>query len=356
MNKILLIFLSFLFVSRAMYAQKQIKLNMASQQEQEQAGVIMERPAGVVHSNLYRMSNSYFDAYYYVGQQTSDGGVGEYVVDAEGNIYVKNPIWLARTNSYVKLDKQADGTYLFKGHQPITVNQNSDGSTSTYYIEKMSWEYDEENWEYTLVKASEDQNRMVFHFDGDTLRTDDNSVLGITDAAGNWLKYGDNYITLFPQKDEKITVPADADFTDYHVVYQNDNVKNVSAIVKLAEDGNNVYIKGFDKNIKDGVIKGTKKDGKVIFTRGQYLGIDTVEQAHIYFSPAVAYKSYSSVYKKLIVDSIRIKGDGLIFTAEKGGLKTDSASAILFNSGIHYYRPVASYINPYFTSVVSYSY
>lgn len=308
--------------------------------------VITERPAGEVHSNLYRMSNSYFDAYYYVGQQTSDGCVGEYVVADNGDIYIKDPVWLSRTNSYVKLTRQADGSYVLKGHQPV-LETTSNGKTSTYYLDKMSWEYDYESWEYTLKPTSGDANQMVFTLDNDTLHTSDNAVLGITDSNGNWTNYGDNYVTFFPQKDKVNELPAGIAASPYRLQYENNNVQDVAAMVGLYEDGNNVYMVGFSRNIRGGgVLKGARTAEGLSFEPGQYIGIDTVNAVHVYFTPAKAFKSFSTVYKRELVDSVRPTQQPFTFTLKNGVYVSNDSAAIVLNKGYRYFGALTTYIAP----------
>lgn len=267
------------FTDMSALSAKNATVNKAAAEE-----MITERPAGTYYNDMYRSMTGYSVANGYIYETYDDGMVGEMVVadDGSGTVYVKDPVSAYITNTWLKGTKGEGDTVVFKLPQLVyTVTDNSTGTVYKYYAQNLKM-----NGTSTNLTVNTDNNEVKFVWNGDTLRkVDESAILGLTNAAGTWQGYGDATSEMF-RVGETPAAPADPSAAKpYAMTYATSPTETAVAFVKVAKEGNDIYIGDLQSTVKNGWIKGTlQADGRVLFME-QYLGVDTVRLAHTYFFP-----------------------------------------------------------------------
>lgn len=256
------------------------RTNAAPVDENAAGPLITATPAGTYYKDMYRSTTGYavfngrfFDTY-------DDGFVNDMVVADDGTVYLKNPVSTITTNSWLKGTPIGGDTILFKLPQLIyTVTDDVTGEVSNYYAQSLTV------MENGSGLVNETKNYAKFVWRNDTLRKVDPTVLGMTNAQGKWQGYGDIESRMFPVGAEKYAPQNPSSAKDYALSYLTSPTDTALTMVKVALEGDNLYIGGLQSTVKDGWIKGTVKDKKVYFPT-QYMGVDTIMKGHLFFYPA----------------------------------------------------------------------
>ncbi len=260
------------------------------------------------------------DGWYYDGANQSVGQgkatIETHVVFADnGDVYIKNPLTFFATNTWIK--GTSDGnTITFPGKMPI-YEETADGTLYVYYAQKLSFD-DAEGW---FVPAEGDITMTisedgVITWEGEANNSRGwNDIIGLTDAEGNWFYYGDKAFTLSPAVEEDAPViPEDLSLQSYRMSYQN-----MTEIIKMGFDGEDVYLTDLPDVSPSLVIKGKLVDGNIELPTRQYMGFNDIK----------GYKCYLmglSYPEQQLIDKI-------VFTYDaETGIYTADKQFILFNT------------------------
>lgn len=290
--------------------------------------IIADQPEGTLHEKQRRST-----LYYYYGVEGQDiyeaeWSLGEWVDDADGNVYIKNPFAGLVTSSYLKLDKLNGDTLV--AHLPQTIYETDE---QELYAARMVEQ--EEDGVVNYV-ASEDQTDLLFTRSGDTLRALFNTVddqgcptemLGLADAEGNWYGFGDAKIVIEPMSLQRTLLPGGATPQDYEMTYATGDESTYSVLVQAAFSNGKVYLKSpmTSEQDPDQWIEGEiTADGKAVF-KPQYIGTDVITYNHVFFMPATCESVYNeeseTTYYEYDVASqltFAYDADARTLTAEKG--------------------------------------
>lgn len=250
--------------------------------------IITSVPEGTLIKNACGTAHGYYPLYGYVIVNLSDGNVVD-LVDGDTNFYIKNPFSTTITNSWLKgVKKQATvknspDTIEVQLPQPILVTdvRESDGTVSkqTLYARNLLITTYGDKTNYSTAK-----NQVAkFTWDGDTLRKLGKEMIGLTQADGNWLGYGDDSVVVTRLKDEPTVLPASATKSKYVLRYITDPEDSYLKIIDVAKEGDDFYVESA-MGKQNFWAKGTRSGDKVIFPK-QYLGIDTVNTYHVFYIP-----------------------------------------------------------------------
>ncbi len=232
--------------------------------------------------------------------------ISEYVIGDDGTIYIQ-PITTYKTGGYIKLEKQADGTYTAHTPQVFYDQANPDGSHilawATRFILKQTpdgaYYYDAEetgdggyntDMKFTFVDGVLQQADMTLDETGLP-----KELLAMTDPDGNWAIYGSGCITIapLPEGDKPAVLPDDAEEHSAVLLYKDVNSttgelidmdKKLHYATSPSEPGT-VYLNNPSDRLPDQWIKGqVESDGSWTFKR-QYLGTWPLANAHVWFIP-----------------------------------------------------------------------
>lgn len=253
-----------------------------------------------------------YSTYYQNGNFNRDfenGVLGEYVVGTDGNIYLRAVCYSAaqissQTDTYLKLEKVDDTTYVAHTPQLIWVDELSGGTPFTAYATRVIFSQKSATSFGYEVQQNPDgtyDTDVYFTFENGVLKQKNQNttvmneevfaeeLIGFTNSTGGWLGFGDGCITIFNPENAPTSLPKDAEVTekslDYTLLHVRDKVLPNAAMVKYAEVGDNLYISNPSAKTEQWV-KGTidRANGTVSFDP-QYLGIDPELGYAVWFIP-----------------------------------------------------------------------
>lgn len=256
----------------------------------DDAEIIFEVPDGE-ESFFSRSCTEFMNDYEGLQRNDIKGSVVRRIQTADGTLYFSNPLSDFTLLSYLKGSYDADGSIVIEG--PQFIYDEYDDWTDEYvkmYMLPMKREVDDSG--YATYVATEDMKYVLKKTDTGYEAENPDLLLGLArygelaDINGQptgetgyaWVGYGDCNIKLLScQGSNGVTPPDGAEFDRwvFHDPYED-------ALINVALQGNDIYIQGIDRGVKDAWVKGTIADGKVTIPSGTYLGINA----------DVAYYSY----------------------------------------------------------------
>ncbi len=240
--------------------------------------------------NYYRTATSW-----YYDSESSATNMGEktnetHIVFNGNEVYIKNPFAFFSTQTWIKGTRDGN-TITFPNKQPI-LEQVVDKVSYVYYAELMT--IDENNGAYVpatgdIVMTINDKNEIfyegtannAFHW---------NDIIALTDESGAWFGYGEMVATFTPvPAEEAPVIPAHVTRNTYKMTYQD-----ITKIVEVGVDGNDVYVTNLPDVSPSLTIKGTlQTNGDITFENLQYMGFNDIKGYNTYF---LAFNSKDQVY------------------------------------------------------------
>ncbi len=247
----------------------------------EDAEIIYDRPEG--EQTLYSRDCTGFKSDMFTTEYDKVyGSLMSCVSGEDGLLYFSNPYSEYPVENWFKATPADDGGFTVKGPQPIYQEWNEDDEPVTVYLVPMTLVVDEKD-RGTFV-AAEDMTMVFNKTDNGYVAADPEMLLGLAqygelaDLDGNptgetgyaWLGFGDKDIALTARPESNgVTPPEDAEVQNW---VWNDTYE--SALVGVAVDGNDMYIRGLYRNLPDAWVKATIKGDKAVIPSGSYLGPD----------------------------------------------------------------------------------
>lgn len=239
-----------------------------------------------------------------------NGVVGEYVIGTDGNIYLRAACYSAaqissETDTYLKLEKVDDKTYVAHTPQLIWVDELSGGTPFTAYATRVVFsQKSATSFSYQVQQNPDGTYDTDIYFtleDGVLKQNNQNTVemneelfaeelIGFTNSSGGWLGFGDGCITIFQPKTPPTELPQNANVTekslDYTVLHVRDKVLPTASLIKYSEVGDELYISNPSAKSEQWM-KGSinRANGTVTF-EPQYLGMDVESGYAVWFIPA----------------------------------------------------------------------
>ena len=290
--------------------------------------IISEQPAG--QKKVYsRSGKAYYPFWSYVFSTTVEGAVGSVVFGDNNEVYFKNLISQAKTNTWVK------GTLS--------------GSTITLQLPQMVLFYDDYGYGLEVSKLTFDQaegwyvkaanQTLTLNYDATTGRITCNDVIGLTyDNDESWSGYADFDIVFEKVTDTLVEAPEGLQTTTYALSAEGYS----GSLVQVGFSGNDVYVQGIDKNLPETWVKGTVEGDKVVFKNGQYIGADEVAGYHQYLISATAEEKYDADYDEYYTEYTLSDGD-ITFNYDAATKTLSESSTFLINAG----KNVANYLNAF---------
>lgn len=262
---------------------KRFKTTKISSRQVTENSAIIETPAGKLIENMDMSQFALYPRGFDIYQRMVSGKVSAIVEGTDGCIYVKNPIGVFVTNSWLKLEHREGTTYVAKLPQAATEPWEYEGENVCLNFDRLDYDEDEEYF-YPSFEESE----LTFNYENGILTStgvigedeDMPVMLGLTydiygpeDPDEAWAWFGVNNITVKPMAETTLQLPASLEATK-KVMTSEDN----ESVVWLAVNGTDIYLR---PGTNFGYAKGTITDGKAVFENYQYLGISG--NSHCYF-------------------------------------------------------------------------
>lgn len=246
--------------------------------------IIVEQPQGILKDKLYRSASGYTYSSGSAYAADVDGDVAKLVISDNNELYLYSPISFYPTKSWIKGYKDKGDTITFTF--PQLIYQQGDAS---YYARKMKIgtkinDYGEEYETYVVDTLSQ---TIKFIWRNDSLLKCGDDMLALTTSDARWTGYGDVTLSIFNLPENLINKPNDENSAKlYKMSIPTSETTTDNRIVKIAKEGDSIYFKGFYNNTSDAWVKAVKEGNKYMLKGKQYLGIDTINNIHVFFSPA----------------------------------------------------------------------
>lgn len=252
--------------------------------------IITEQPAGTLHDNYYRTGQGFVNMFGEIVNVPSDGNVGRIVVaDDNQTVYIKNILNSYDTNAWVKATRGTGDTLEIKLPQYILKQEDAaDEDAFDGYLFKMKTQkVTYEGEQYTTFVPDDDQT-IKFVWRNDSLAfvnsQKDSKLLGLCYSDSTWTGFAD-YLSYFIPFSEQPTKPADATKAqDYALLYLDSGIE-AGRVVKVVNEGSDIYVGGLCDNLPDAWVKGTIKGDSLHFDAHQYMGIDPKMDRYTFFEP-----------------------------------------------------------------------
>ncbi len=301
----------------------------------DNGGIIYNRPEGELkvmykHSKSYLVDNSGFMGV--VVSEVSNGKIGNVVFADNGDVFIQNPVSFYPSGAWVKGRKETNGKgnshIVIETPQPIFAEENY-GDIDTTYLYKMDMVEYEDHYDYVPVTEN---SSIIFEMRNDSLILVGESLVGVGDATGYWLGYGDLDVNMGECGDSKITPPAELPIKKYALKYKDDYYSDQVGLLNICFDDNKVYMSGLPGISSDLWIKGEISDEKITFKGMQYMGADTISDYHIYFSPCETEKVWNEDLQEY--DYIPVFTDNFYLDYDKEtGIFSAPEKSFLLNGG-----------------------
>ncbi|MDO4160663.1 MAG: hypothetical protein Q4D41_09430 [Prevotellaceae bacterium] len=288
--------------------------------------LITEQPEGTLYKDMYYSSYYYLNFYNTVLHGDADGYARDMVVADDGSIYIKNPISQLSTGTWLKGTKGEGDTIVVKMPQPI-YEEGYEGDMYKYYAAKFYYST-VERW---YVEDTVDTD-MKFVWRNDSLICTESTMLGLLDEySGDWVGFGDLNLTMSKINETAPSIPSDATVEKYMLEAHDTDTTSTYAVVDVAIDGSDIYINGFPDNyIKNPCIKGTIEGNKVTFPAMQYVGVDSVEHAHVFAASAniTVTETFGITF-----NDVSLNSNPVVFDYDSANKTLTTTGNILFNYG-----------------------
>lgn len=247
------------------------------------------------------------------------GVLGEYVMGTDDNIYLRAVCYSAAqissdVNTYLKLEKVDETTYVAHTPQLIWVDDSDEGSPFTAYATRVVFsQKSATSFGYEIQQTPEGSYDTDIYFtleDGKLMQKNMNTtemngeifpeeLIGFTTSTGGWIGFGDGCIQIYQPQDIPAVLPADVEVEEKSLSYSLLHVRDIelknATLMKYSETGDEIYISNPSAKAEQW-IKGTidREKGTVTF-KCQYLGIDAESGYAVWFIPA-EYDKYKEVF------------------------------------------------------------
>ena len=252
--------------------------------------IIYDQPAGELR--MYSKACDYYGYTLWGAMQGSSDGMPCKIVEAaDGAFYIYNPFSAVDTKTWLKAEIDGERMTI---KMPQAIYADSEGENDYVYVAQMChFEWDDDGHEQGKYYSEEGETEIVFNKEGDTWVmqpweevNEHPMIMGLVSADdGAWCVYSDWNIRHTPFTEPTVELPASVEPEEWIMNYAVDvDAQNICGnFIRLALDGNDVYLSGISSMFPEAWIKGTLSEGKMEFPSGQYLGADEMSNAFGYF-------------------------------------------------------------------------
>lgn len=298
---------------------------------------------GTLYENLGLASYGFIPFYGYLMNHYNHAALSNYVLGEDSTIWLYNPITTI-DGGYLKLERQADGTYVCHTPQAIYCDDWMEDA-EPIYVTRLTLQDKGEGPFYYPDSIGPDTyaTDIYFTFEDGVIRQinvelDDSlqapkEILAVTDSAGGWYGYGESCLVVRPITETPTTLPEGLVDKPYiltdSLINDTTGVYSLrSRLIRVAEVEDTVYMA--DQMGAGYWVKGVKQaDGSLVF-KSQYLGINADYNSHMWFKPATFEVTYDESYEDPYF-TIYALTDSLRLTPAANGYESAVPAAMLIN-------------------------
>lgn len=251
---------------------------------------ITTQPAGEL-LNYARSGQAFYNSWLGIMATQFVGNVGQVVINGN-DIYFNGIISQLPANTWVK------GTI---SGSKITVDFPQacyQESGATYYAfledytieEDGGWYYPSANQQMTL---DYDAATGAITTPADSKMVTNEQIVGVADATGSWLAFGDWAISYTKVTDKPVEAPVGMAVEQYALTADD----FAGQLVNVGFFGDDVYVQGLCSTIPEAWVKGTIDGDKVTFATPQYFGVDLINNVHQYMVSAELQTTWVEEYE-----------------------------------------------------------
>ena len=244
--------------------------------------VIYEAPEGKVeHYNTN--GSAYMAIMGMLGEIPVEDFDTEMVFCENGEVYWKNCITMAGSNTYIKGVDKGD-VIEFAFPQCIMSYPDEEGGVTNIYAHRMKYETTDDTGGWFFVDTDNDTVTLAKGEDG-TLTADvlgGESILGMTTPDGTWYGYGNYNIVMTPGLEVAVTPPDGLETEEWVMISDG-----VGRTVEVGFYGTDVYLTNVFEYMPDCWFKGTIDGDTVVFPSGQFVGVNELIMFNAYFKAAL---------------------------------------------------------------------
>ncbi len=302
-----------------------------------------------------------------------EGVLGEYVIGTDGNIYLKGVSYSAAqisadTDTYLKLEKVDETTYVAHTPQLIWVDNSNEGSPFTAYATRVVFsQKSATSLGYEIQQNPDGSYETDVFFtlkDGKLMQKNMNTtemneevfpeeLIGFTTSTGGWIGFGGGCINIYQPSETPAAPPADARTEEKSISYNLLHVRDIelqnAALLKYAEVGDDIYISNPSAKSEQW-LKGTldRINGTATF-KSQYLGLDVESGFAVWFIPA-EYDKYKEVFDDETGAGDWYRNytaiDEMVLSYKDGALEGKNGQALCFSHSPESILPTGVYAAP----------
>lgn len=312
-----------------------------------QDGVIKEQPEGTLRT-FHGYSLATEVSWGFASEGPHDGLARQVVFADNGDVYFKNPITKANIDCWIK-GTLKDGVITVELPQLVDVVETEEGVEEWYVQRFVGTPFvDDEGDEDIEWNVDPEKTSITYTFRNDSIIQDQKLEKLALMYDGKHMYYGDRDV-VYTAVDEHASVMPEGIEPErwsfkYNEVYANQ--------VKIAFDGNDMYIQGFWPEFPQAVMKGTIDGDKATILSQQYLGFLTSGDKgyYTYLMNSSVESGWSFTYTT-IAEPMVFNFDRETNTMTAAGDKT----ALIVHSGktpgVPDYRVRLSLRDPYFSKI-----
>lgn len=280
------------------------------------------------------------------------GVIGEYVIGDDGNIYLKAPCYSAakidpeHLNTYLKLEKVDETTYVAHTPQLIWVDNSGDSPFTAYATRVVFSQKSATSFGYEVQQGEDGAYDTDIYFtleDGKLMQSNMNTIemneeifaeelIGFTTSTGGWIGFGDGCVQIYSPTEDATALPEGAETSEKSLAYTLLHVRDIeldnAALMKYAEVGDDIYLSNPSAKTEQW-IKGTidREKGTATFSK-QFLGLDAESGYAIWFIPAIYEKYFELITEETgfgewfrtysPTDKLVLKYNNRVLTSDKG--------------------------------------
>ncbi len=248
-----------------------------------EAKAIIDTPAGKLSDNMSMSEFALYPRGFEIYQRQVSGKVSAIVEGEDGCLYVKNPIGVYTTDSWLRLEHREGSLYVAKLPQPATEQWDYEGESVCMNFDRLYFDEDEG---YYFPSFSESE--LSFNYENGVLTSvgeigedeDMPVMLGLTydiygpdEADEAWAWFGVNNIIVRPVDATPLQLPEGIEPTKMVMASSAGETA-----VTVAVNGDDIYLQ---PAADLGYALGKINDGKAVFDSYQYVGIS--DNSHCYF-------------------------------------------------------------------------
>lgn len=314
--------------------------------------IIDSQPEGTLLENWSQYADGWYLSVDAPTQWEADGTLCQLVLGNDNSVYIKDPISNLSVDAWIKGYKAEGDTVVFNLPQKLCIGENSETGEQTDCVAmRMVAKYytdDKGNNFVTYIPDTKSQIvKYVMH--NDTLRmvSEDGMILGLASVAdGGWMGFGDKAHKRYKVKDP-MYAPQNTDAAQSYILTHTPYEDEQSHIqVRVAIEGNDIFISGLSPYYPDAWVKGTLNGNKVVFKGKQYMGVDEIHNSHDYFMPIEKEHKEMDLGGGLMVpyDSL-IYTDEVVFDFDVQSKELSTDGNMIVSGGKEFVNSLYSYYN-----------